>query len=318
MFARTLAIFSFSFCGLASSAFAAEWPLTGDLAAHDPTLIKEDGTWWCFTTGAGLRVKSSPDGLVWKQGAPLFDRELTWWTDYAPAKRKLDVWAPDLHKFAGRIWCYYTVSEFGRNNSAIGLKSCSSLAKGDWRDDGFVIGSKRGTDAYNAIDPNLTVDADGAPWLVFGSWFDGIQLVRLDPATMKPVGSVQCIARREGGIEAPVIVRANGYYYLLISIDKCCQGVASTYKIACGRSTAIGGPYVDKSGHELLRGGGTILEEAHGDWKGPGGQDIYQNGNAWVIARHAYDARNHGKPALLISDLYWDSENWPTLVESQP
>ena len=293
---------------------AAEWPLTGDLVAHDPTIIKQDGMWWCFTTGPGLRTKSSPDGLAWKQSAPLFDHELDWWKEYAPKKRNLDVWAPDLHQFAGRIWCYYAVSEFGRNNSAIGLKSCSSLAKADWRDDGFVIGSKRGTDAYNAIDPNLTIDADGAPWLVFGSWFDGIQLVRLDPATMKPAGEVQCLARREGGIEAPVIVHANGYYYLFVSIDKCCQGAASTYKISYGRSSGIGGPYLDKSGNELLRGGGAILEDAHDQWKGPGGQDIYQNGNYWVIARHAYDANNNGKPALRIADLYWDSEEWPTLV----
>ena len=109
---------------------AAEWPLTGALGAHDPTIIRDEGTWWCFATGAGLRVKSSPDGLNWTQGAPLFEQELNWWRTYAPAMRKLDVWAPDLQKFRGRIWCYYAVSEFGRNNSAIGLKSCTSLAKG--------------------------------------------------------------------------------------------------------------------------------------------------------------------------------------------
>lgn len=314
MSARTLPIWTLAFGLLAISVPASEWTLTGDLATHDPTIIREGATWWCFSTGPGVRVKSSGDGLNWKQGTPLFDHELDWWKEYAPKKRTLDVWAPDLHEFAGRIWCFYAVSEFGRNNSAIGLKSCTSLAQGDWRDDGLVIGTKQGRDAYNAIDPNLTIDADGKPWLVFGSWFDGIQLVRLDPATMKPTGTVQCLARRDGGIEAPVIVRANGYYYLFVSIDKCCQGVNSTYKIAYGRAVNIGGPYLDKSGRELLQAGGTILEEAQDHWKGPGGQDVYQNGNAWVLARHAYDANNQGKPALRISDLYWDAEKWPTLT----
>ncbi len=314
MSVRPLILWSFAFGLLGISATASEWALSGDLATHDPTIIKENGTWWCFSTGPGVRVKSSPDGREWKQGSPLFDRELDWWKEYAPKKRNLDVWAPDLHEFAGRIWCYYAVSEFGRNNSAIGLKSCTSLAKGDWRDDGLVIGTKQGRDAYNAIDPNLTTDTAGNPWLVFGSWFDGIQLVRLDPATMKPTGPVRCVARREGGIEAPVIVRANGWFYLFVSIDKCCQGVNSTYKIACGRASEMGGPYLDRSGRELLLGGGTVLEVEHDHWKGPGGQDVYQDGNSWVIARHAYDENNHGKPALLISDLFWDAEKWPTLI----
>ena len=121
----------------------------------------------------------------------------------------------------------------------------------------------------------------------------------------------------EGGIEAPNVVYARGHYYLFVSIDRCCQGVNSTYKIAFGRSTEIAGPYVDRSGTALMSGGGTILESAHENWKGPGGQDVYQNGEAWVIARHAYDAKNGGKPALLISDLFWDAENWPTFAPAQ-
>ena len=294
---------------------AADWPLTGALNAHDPSLIKEGGTWWCFTTGAGLRVKTSPDGLNWTQATPLFSAELPWWRKYAPAMRPLDVWAPDVQEFGGRIWCYYSVSEFGRNNSAIGLKSCTSLAAGDWRDDGLVINSRSGQDAYNAIDPFLTTDAAGKPWLAFGSWFDGIQLVALDPATMKPAGAIRCIARRENGIEGPNLVYANGYYYLFISIDKCCAGVKSTYKISCGRSAKITGPYVDKAGVSLLGGGGTVLEVGGERWKGPGGQDVYQNGGAWLIARHAYDAQNNGRPALRVSDLFWDADRWPTFTQ---
>src|SRR4051812_42548653 len=138
MSVRIYVILSLMLGGLTASATAAEWPLTGDVAAHDPTIIKQGDTWWCFATGRGVRVKSSPDGLVWSPSAPLFDHELDWWKEYAPNNRDLDVWAPDVHEFAGRIWCYSAVSEFGRNNSATGLKSCTNLAKADWRDDGFV------------------------------------------------------------------------------------------------------------------------------------------------------------------------------------
>lgn len=297
---------------------AAEWSLSGSLGAHDPTVLNDNGTWWCFTTGAGLPAKRSGDGLAWTEAGSLFASELSWWRTWAPNMGQRDIWAPDLHVFGGRIWCYYSVSEFGKNNSAIGLKSCTSVAAGDWRDDGFVIGSKAGTDAYNAIDPNLTVDADGQPWLTFGSWFSGIQLVQLDPATMKPVGNVTNIAKRSNGIEGANVVYRSGYYYLFVSIDVCCQGVNSTYKIAYGRSRSISGPYVDKDGAPLLTGGGTVLEAGETRWKGPGGQDVFKNGNAWAIARHAYDANANGAPTLRIADLYWDANGWPTLTDPGP
>jgi arabinan endo-1,5-alpha-L-arabinosidase len=296
-----------------SSVFAADWALTGNLGAHDPTIIKEGDTWWCFTTGTGLPAKTSSDGLNWWQASPLFRAEDSWWRTYAPRMGNIDVWAPDVHRFAGRTWLYYCVSEFGVNNSAIGLMSCTSLAAGDWRDDGFVLGSRAG-DTFNAIDPNLAIDATGAPWLAFGSWFDGIHVVALDPATMKPTGTVYAIARRANGIEGANIVYAGGYYHLFLSIDNCCQGVNSTYKISYGRAASITGPYLDQNGAALMSGGGTLLEVGGDRWKGPGGESVIDNNGAWVIARHAYDASNNGAPTLRIADLFFDAAGWPTFT----
>jgi arabinan endo-1,5-alpha-L-arabinosidase len=293
---------------------AASWALTGAVGAHDPTIIKEGNTWWCFTTGTGLPVKYSADGLNWTQGVQLFSTELSWWRTYASQMGHLDVWAPDVHFFAGRFWCYYCVSEFGTNNSAIGLESCSSIALGDWRDDGLVLSSKSGVQTFNALDPDLTIDAAGHPWLVFGSYFDGIHVVQLDPATMKPTGALTSIAVRANGIEGCNIVRAHGYYYLFASIDQCCMGVNSTYKIAFGRSTSITGPYADQGNGAMLSGGGTVLDSSGPRWKGPGGESVDQNGNDWIIAFHAYDANNSGAPTLQISDLYWDADGWPTFA----
>src|ERR1019366_6564343 len=64
--------------------------------AHDPSIIEEGSTWWVFSTGAGLPVKHSADGLNWVQGAPLFASELPWWRTYAPTMGLLDVWGPDV------------------------------------------------------------------------------------------------------------------------------------------------------------------------------------------------------------------------------
>ncbi|MDS0528499.1 glycoside hydrolase family 43 protein [Clostridium sp. SHJSY1] len=292
-------------------ASAAAWPLSGDVGSHDPTLARDGNTWWSPSTGKGLSMKYSNDGKVWHQGIQVFPKELSWWRKYAPKMGDNDVWAPDLQYYKGRYWMFYCVSEFGKNNSAIGLMSCTSVNKGDWRDDGMVISSKAGKDAYNAIDPNLVIDKDGKPWLTFGSWFDGIHVVRLNQTTMKPTGTISSIANRSGGIEGASMVYNNGYYYLFASIDKCCSGVNSTYKIAYGRSKSITGPFVDKNGVDMRKGGYSLLDTGNGRWKGPGGEYVYKNGNSWVIARHAYDANNNGAPTLLISDLYFDSKKWP-------
>jgi arabinan endo-1,5-alpha-L-arabinosidase len=320
---------------LAGRTDAGDWPLSGALRVHDPSIAEEGGQWWVFSTGAGLPVKTSPDGLRWSQAKPLLAAEDPWWRTYAPTMGKGDVWAPDVHPFNGRFWCYYSVSEFATNHSAIGLLSCRSLAQGDWRDDGLVLSSvepsqarapsdpERRTDPagrpwYNTIDPNLTVDASGRPWLVFGSWFDGIHVARLDPGTMKPSGPLHSIAYRPHGIEAPNIVRHGGYYYLFVSIDKCCQGADSTYKIAYGRSREVTGPYLDRDGRPLLEEGGSILLAGGPRWRGPGGQTVWDHHGSWLVVYHSYDAEHHGMPALRISDLYWDAGDWPTLGHPQP
>ena len=312
---------------------AADWPLTGALRVHDPCIAEDAGTWWVFGTGAGIRVKSSVDGLAWTDRGALFNSEPAWWRTYAPNMVKLDVWAPDVHRFNGRFWCYYSVSEFATNHSAIGLLSSDRLAGGRWRDDGFVISSvdagtaraasdpERRVDPggkpwFNTIDPNLATDVSGAPWLVFGSWFDGIHIVRLNPATMKPEGDVRTLAYKTGGIEAPNIVYHGGFYYLFVSVDKCCQGVKSTYKIACGRSKSITGPYADRAGVPMLEAGGTILAAGGQRWKGPGGQTVYEGSRGWIIAYHAYDAADKGMPKLRISDLAWGADGWPALAAS--
>lgn len=306
-------LLSAGFCAavLTTSASAAFWNLSGARVTHDPAITKEGSTWWIFETGDGLPIKYSGNGLAWSQGVRLFNTPKSWWNDWAPARdTPLRVWAPDVQRFNNRTWVYYCVSEFGKNNSAIGLMSCTSIAAGDWRDDGFVIGSRSGQQSYNAIDPQLTIDASGNPWLTFGSFFSGLQIVRLDRNTMKPTGAITRIAARSGGVEAPCIVYNGGYYYLFVSIDRCCNGVNSTYKIAYGRATSITGPYRDKANVAMTSGGGTVLDAGNSQWKGPGGQDVYQNGSAWVIARHAYDATDNGTPKLLINDLYWTS-GWP-------
>ncbi|WIV20209.1 glycoside hydrolase family 43 protein [Paenibacillus polygoni] len=299
-----------SLVGLSSPSFAAFWNVTGDTGVHDPSIIKEGNSWYTFSTGQGIQVLKSDNGTQWYRVPQIFLTPPAWWKTYVPKQTTNDVWAPDIQEYNGRVWLYYSISSFGSNQSAIGLASASSIGAGQWRDDGLVLRTTT-SDNYNAIDPNLVIDASGEPWLVFGSYWSGIKLTKIDKNTMKPTGSITSIAARpsnSGAIEGPSMVYRNGYYYLFASIDSCCKGVDSTYKIVYGRSKNITGPFVDKNGVDMLSGGGTILDTGNDKWKGPGGQDIYGTN---IIARHAYDAEDNGNPKLLISDLNWDSSGWP-------
>ncbi|WP_046226069.1 glycoside hydrolase family 43 protein [Paenibacillus dauci] len=297
--------------------FAAHWALSGDVNVHDPSYIKEGSGTYVFSTGPGIQVLKSDNGTNFYRVPQVFLSPLSWWRQYAPNlknDRANDVWAPDVKQYNGRTWLYYSISsDFGQNTSAIGLASASSVGAGNWRDDGVVLTSNSTKD-YNAIDPELVIDASGQPWLAFGSFWTGLKITKLDKNTMKPTGGIYSIAKRtvnDGAIEAPSITynAQTGYYYLFASVDKCCDKANSTYKTVYGRSKSITGPYVDKNGVDMMKGGFTILDAGNDRWKGPGGEDVY---NTNLIIRHAYDATDEGKPKLLISDLKYDSAGWPT------
>jgi arabinan endo-1,5-alpha-L-arabinosidase len=280
------------------------WELTGDTAAHDPSIIKEGGTWYVFTTGQGISVTRSSGGLDWGNRTQVFRSAPAWWRTVPGHTDTLDVWAPDVKRFNGQVHLFYAISSFGSRNSGIGYASASSAA-GPFTDHGVILRTSD-SNSYNAIDPELVIDAGGQPWLAFGSFWDGLKIVKLD-GNMRPTGAMTAIGRRSSGIEAPSITYRDGWYYLFASIDKCCQGVNSTYKIIYGRSRSVTGPYVDKSGRSLADQGGTVLDAGNDRWKGPGGQDVNE-GN--VLARHAYDATANGAPKLLINGLRFP-DGWP-------
>jgi len=291
---------------LPGSAHASVWSLSGAIGTHDPTITKEGSTWWIFETStSGIAVKYSGDGHAWTQGVPIFGGGLSWWKSYNGNSNS--TWAADIHNWNGKAICYYAVSTFGSKNSAIGLTTATSIATGNWTDQGVVLASNSGT-AYNAIDPNFVVDTSNQPWLAFGSWSGGIYIVKLNASTLKPTGSTTRIAADSSGIENAFIVHNGSYYYLFVSKGTCCNGASSTYHICYGRSTSITGPYVDKNGTSMVNGGGTTLDAGGGRFIAPGGESIYGTS---VIARHELDSQNNYASILFINDLLW-SNGWPT------
>lgn len=290
---------------------------------HDPVMAKEGDTYYVFSTGSRLIIICSPDMVQWEFCGRVFGRNPAWITEAVPGVN--DLWAPDISYFNGKWHLYYAGSTFGSNRSVIGLATNVTLdpdsPEYEWVDEGLVIASQL-TSNWNAIDPNVAFDAEGQPWLAFGSYWSGLKMRKLDAATGKLATDDETLyplAQRfeaDGSIEAPFIIRRGQYYYLFASFDYCCRGAESTYNVRVGRATEITGPYVDRDGKAMLQGSGTRILAAYERWAGPGHNGIYEEDGTYWMVYHAYDKQQVGIPKLRIEALGWDAEGWP-VVPSQ-
>jgi arabinan endo-1,5-alpha-L-arabinosidase len=289
---------------------------------HDPCMIREGNTYYVYNTGRGIQAKRSADLIHWQILRPLFDKPPAWATDDFP--NALSMWAPDISYFNHEYHhLYYCISRFGRNRSVIGLATSPTLDPDNsnyhWTDHGKVVESLT-TDHFNAIDPAIVLDDTHTPWLTFGSFWDGIHLRRLsattglpDPADPKLYHLAQRPNVQSDPLEAPCIIHRGDFYYLMVSFDRCCRGINSTYHLVIGRSKQITGPYLDKSGTDMLQGGGTPLldNDPNGRIRGPGGGVIMQDGDRWLLVHHFYDANERGIAKLQIRPITWSPDNWP-------
>jgi arabinan endo-1,5-alpha-L-arabinosidase len=297
---------------------------------HDPVLIKEGGTYYLFATGGSngrgvTPIRTSPDLLTWQQAGFVFPDRLPAWTA-AEVPRANNAWAPDISFFRGRYHLYYSVSSFGSRDSVIGLVTSKTLdpASPDyaWIDEGMVVRSRTAEDDWNAIDPNLVIEDENNIWLNWGSFWGGIKMRRIDPATGKLSTidtTMHSLASRDraqpinGSIEGSFIVRKDDYWYLFVSFDRCCRGADSTYNVRVGRSKAVVGPYVDRDGTPMTEGGGTLVIEATtSGWRGPGHNGFLREGDQDYLAFHAYPAEGRGS-RLFISTVVWQ-DGWPTVA----
>ena len=203
----------------------------------------------------------------------------------------------------------------GRNRSAIFLATSTTGASGSWTNRGLVIETTSGSN-YNAIDPNLVVDDQGRWWLAFGSFWTGIKMIRLDPATgMRSTSdtAIRALAQRTtaaGAIEAPFIVPARRLLLPVRLLRPVLPGArrAPTASWSAGRPS-ITGPYIDRNGT------GDDLRRRHAGpgrprlHPRPGHQAVLADTDGDVLFYHYY--ADNGSPRLGINLLGWDSAGWP-------
>ena len=293
-----------------------------DARIHDPsTVVKCKKEYWVFGTGPGVISYRSKDLLHWERGPRVFEEPPAWRNEVVPGHNGF-FWAPDVIHLKDRYLLYYSVSAFGVNTSAIGLATNTTLDPADpkykWEDRGIVVQTGRG-DNSNAIDPAVIRDAEGKLWMAYGSFWSGIKLIQLDPATgrrIAPDSPVHALATNRT-IEASAIFRHGGRYFLFVNWGLCCRGKDSTYEIRVGRSAKITGPYLDREGRDLLRGGGTLFLGTDGPFIGPGHAGILsERGTDWLSC-HFYDGGSNGAPTLALRRLRFDREGWPTVANEK-
>ncbi len=301
--------------------------MTGDIGGfekgiddptHDPSIFEANGTFYVVSTGiardeqnpGGIYIRKSEDSLEgpWQSIGEIPTPE--WVKDY----NVKHLWAPYVIENDGVFYMYYAASMFGTNYSAIGVASTETPGDvNSWEDHGPIV-TTTNRDTFNAIDP-MVIEDNGKWWLLYGSHFGGIVL--RDLVNMTEVGideyvlASRAMTTTHNAIEGPTIFKHGDYYYLLTSWDQCCNGTASTYKVAVGRSESITGPYVDSNGTDLLDGGGDIILDAEDNQIGPGGQDVIEVDGDHYMIYHYYDGNANGTIRMQIRQFNWN-DDWPT------
>ncbi|MBV9850677.1 MAG: family 43 glycosylhydrolase [Armatimonadetes bacterium] len=299
-----------------------------NVLVRDPsTVVKSGNTYWVYGTGTGAQQFSSTDRIHWTRRGPALPTAPAWLAAIVPGNKNNVVWAPDIHFFNGQWRLYYSYSQWGTSISAIGVATNPDINNPrGWTDQGMVVRSANGS-GFNAIDPCIFQDATGVPWLSYGSYGNGIHLIRIDPQTGKQAADdpkVYDVAARlsvpGNAIEASAVTYHEGYYYLFVAWDGCCAGARSSYNIRMGRSRTVTGPYLDKDGKDMHDGGGTLFlgsvyDNGSGrlcdDEVGPGHFGILHDRDGdWVSFHEEWARDNGGATTLNLLRLAWDGDGW--------
>ncbi|PTU17470.1 hypothetical protein P175DRAFT_090221 [Aspergillus ochraceoroseus IBT 24754] len=266
-------------------------PNQGNIITHDPSIIQVNGYYYLFMGGVHIPVHKAAnlDGPWEYIGTVLAG------PSEIDKVNRTRPWAPMTIEWNNRFYCFYCISDTGRRDSAIGVATSDSIA-GTWTDHGVLINTGEGDLAHiypynvsNAIDPAFFADPlTGTPYLQYGSFWDGIFQLRLDPTTLTidhpahPDSThLIYVPEPRKPEEGSFMSYKAPYYYLWFSHGKCCQfsrgfpPMGAEYSIRVGRSTSVHGPFTDKQGTDLLGGGGTVVYGSnHGVVYAPGGVGV--------------------------------------------
>ena len=270
---------------------------------HDPAIAEENGIYYLF--GTHRNFARSADMTHWEPLENNLTRNVDGllgeiWESWPKQPQNPDLsgntWAPDViwNAVMGK-WCMYMSVNGEQYRSVIVLLTANHLDE-DWTYVGPVIFSGftpenvRRTDVpqvlgeeshgdlaryqslkdtrINAIDAAPVACEHGEMWMSFGSWFGGIWMIKLDPATglrdygveyplmhdaSDPYYGVKIAGGYWNSGEGSYFVHTNGYWYLFMAYGWL--GRTGGYQIRLFRSKHLLGPYVDQNGNRAISNG---------------------------------------------------------------
>lgn len=265
----------------------------------------------------------------WFPGVPIFhSRDLTHWTQIGsvldrPSQLPLDsagvsrgIFAPTIRHHDGVFYMITTLID--RGGSFI---VTATDPAGPWSEPNYL--------GFDGIDPDIFFDSDGRAWVVNNGppdetprydghraiWIQEYDLTRKAMVGERSVivnGGVD-ISKKPVWIEAPHLLRVNGWYYLIAAEG----GTAENHSEVVLRSKAIRGPYIPYAGNP-------ILTQRHLDASRPnpvtstGHADFVQTpaGDWWAVflgtRPYRGDFYNTGRETFLLP-VDWSGE-WPVIL----
>ena len=284
----------------------------------DPSVIRaQDGNFYLYATEDthNVPVYRSKDLVTWRYAG----------TAFTDATRPMDmvpnggIWAPDINYIDGRYVLYYSKSEWGGSwEAGIGV-AWSDKPNGGFHDaHKLFVSNEIGIE--NCIDPFFMQDDDGRNYLFFGSFHDiyGIELTADGLNVMEGAEPTKIAG---GLIEATMIYKHEGYYYLIGSTGTCCEGANSTYRLVMTRSKNLLGPYVDRNGKSAIGDNFSPLLNKSPYVYGPGHCSRFVTddaGQTWIIY-HGYMADDVDAGRVTYLDkIQWGAGGWPQVQGMRP
>ena len=310
----------------------------GSYNVHDPTIKKFGDYYYCYCTDvgygitvrSGIQIRKSKDLVQWTFVGWVFSELPAKGSAYIKQMGGLPfdaLWAPYVMKVGNVYRLYYSLSSAVARLSVIGLATASSPT-GPWTEQGLVVTSANdGSQQTNAIDPTVITTPGGEQYMYYGSAWDGIYILKLDPATGLTANNGDKgtrIANRgftngkyNGNIEGAEVIYNPDLkkYFLFIAYD----WLQTKYNTRVCKADNPTGPYYDFNGIDAntnVDHGPMILAPyqftGHGGWQGTSHVSVFDDSNGqFYIAHQARPGVNSYYMDLHVRKLFWTSDGWP-------
>ncbi|WP_448701133.1 arabinan endo-1,5-alpha-L-arabinosidase [Mucilaginibacter sp. AW1-3] len=316
------------------------YPKWGPYNVHDPSVKKFGDYYYCYSTdvafGAtiqpGIQIRKSKDLVEWTFVGWVFNGLPAQGANYISTSGGTPyqaLWAPYVLKVGAEYRLYYSLSSAVARLSVIGVATAAS-PEGPWTERGIVESSKNdNTTQTNAIDPTVVVTPAGEHWMYYGSAWDGIYILKLDPATglAATAGDKgRRIANRgftnsvyNGNIEGAEIIYnpTLNKYFLFISYD----WLQTKYNVRVCRADNPQGPFYDYNGIDA----NTNVDHApmilapyqfmgHGGWQGTAHCGVFDDGSGrYYMAHQGRPGVNSYYMDLHVRRIFWTADGWPVV-----